>query len=183
MPTRKFFTTSALPILMLLLLAAPAAAKRPDSFLVEQSKFLLRAPEARAQGWRNGLIHFLQKHQDLASEQAYAIQSLADMADPAVFAHTLTSSNRGLFANRLNELARTLPYHAYLGLLRSFDEELRVWLVRNGLASPIEAAVDTCTCSTSGGGCSEGYTCQDVTCVHEQGTTHNGRCGGRAEIE
>ncbi len=180
MSTRKILTTGVLPLFMLFLIVGPAAAKRPVSSPDDQAEFLLRTPEARVQGWRDGLVKFMAEHQNLTSGQADAVQNLADVANPTAFEHTLVPGKRDLFAKRLDNLARVLSYGDYLRMLRSFDDELRVWLVHNGLASKAEAATDTCTCSDSGG-CSSGYTCEDVTCVHEGGTTHNGRCGAAAE--
>jgi hypothetical protein len=180
MSTRKILTAGVLPLLMLLLVAGPASAKRATASPTDQSEFLLRTPDSRVQGWQDGLVQFMAEHQNLTTEQAYAIQNLAGIASPTAFAHTLAPSQKDLFAKHLAALNRILPYRAYLGMLRAFDDELRVWLVTNGLATQAEAATDTCTCS-SGGGCSSGYTCEDVTCVHEGGTTHNGRCGAAAE--
>jgi hypothetical protein len=129
------------------------------------------------QGWQDGLVKFMAEHQNLTSEQVYAIQNLAGIANPTAFAHTLAPSQKDLLTKHLAELDRVLPYRAYLGLLRSFDDEIRVWLVTNRLATQAEAATDTCTCSADGGGCADGYSCENVTCVHEGGTTHDGRCG------
>lgn len=186
MSTRKVFTTSVLPILILLLFTGPATAKRPEaSPPINPREFLLRTPEDRMQGWRDGLLTFMAEHRDLTSEQESAIQNLASFDDPASFTYNLEPTQIDLFAERLDELGSVLSYRGYLGLLRSFDDELRVWLVDNGLASQAEAATDNCDCTqgASSTGCSAGVTCSSVDCTHKGGTTHNGVCGGGISIE
>ena len=177
MSTRTILSACVLPLFILLLIAGPATAKRPDaSPNVDQREFLLRTPEDRMQGWRDGLVKFMAEHRDLTSEQESAIQDLASFDNPVSFAHNLEPAQIGLFAERLDELGRVLSYRDYLGLLRSFDDELRVWLVHNGIATQAAAEADTCNCTIGGSGCSGGFICKSVTCVHEEGTTHNGRC-------
>jgi hypothetical protein len=179
---RKIPALGVLSGLLLLLAVGTAAAKPPGALPGDQTEFLLRTPDSRAQGWQAGLLKFVAAHPSLTSEQAEAIQILADFDAPAAFPQTLEPNTRTLFSKRLEQVGRALPYSTYLGVLRSFDDELRVWLVRNGLASKEAAATETCTCSDAGG-CASGYACQNVTCIHEGGTTHNGRCGAVVLIE
>jgi hypothetical protein len=179
---RKMSALCVLSGLLLLLAAGSAAAKPPGAHPGDQTDFLLRTPDSRAQGWQAGILEFVAAHPNLTSEQANAIQKLADFDTSTAFPQNLEPSTRILFSKRLEQLGQALPYRDYLGMLRSFDDELRVWLVRNGLASKEAAATDTCTCSSSGG-CASGYTCENVTCIHEGGTTHDGRCGAIVLIE
>jgi hypothetical protein len=121
------------------------------------------------------------EHPELTGEQAYAIQKLAEIESPAAFAYTLASHRRDLFAERLAEVGSVLSYRDYLELLRSFAPELRVWLVRNSLAPSSTADSLICNCTIGGAGCAAGVSCDNVICIHQNGTTHNGSCSGSVE--
>lgn len=176
MSIRKILTSGVLPILTLLLFVEPVAATRPHVSPVDESEFLLPTPEARVQVWRDGLLEFLAQHPDLTSEQAYAVENLAAIENPTAFTHLLGPSKRELFAKHLDELARVLSYRDYLRLLRSFNFELRVWLVRNGLVLAAVADTPSCNCTQPSSGCSQGFACSSGGCVVPIGTTHNGVC-------
>lgn len=173
---RKLFRLGILPILVLFLVAEGPAAAGGLGDSAEQPRLLLRTPEARAQVWRDGFLEFMAEHRGLTGEQAQAIENLAEIADRVHFAPVLQTHQKDLFNERLDELGHVLPYRDYLRALRSFDIELRVWLVRNSLASAASAAVLLCNCSGAGG-CSGDNVCMNATCIHEGSTTHDGVCG------
>lgn len=173
-PQQKMLRNAILlTVSLLFLLAGSVLASNLDATLSGEPAFRLQNPEDRMQEWREGFLRFAANRPDLNEEQAYALQNLADLDDPSFFEPALAAKKRELLAERLDELRRVLPYRDYLQLLRSFGE-LRVWLVQNELASQQETDTPTCNCGDSED-CS-GAVCQNVTCIHEGGTSHKGRC-------
>lgn len=146
--------------------AASDFAERPD--------FMVQDPEERLFELQSGLVKFLGHHPDLTTEQILAIQDLADVSDSIFLAPVLEPSAREALTESLGKLGQVLPYWDYLQLIRSFSDELRVWMVENDLATEIDADTPNCNCNGPTD-CISGQ-CQDVTCVHEQGTRHIGRC-------
>jgi len=178
MSKSKILLAGVLPIALFLLAAGPAAARRNDPSVIDPSEFMQRAPEVRAQELRDGLAKFMAEHKDLTSEQTSALQNLAAIEDSASFTYTLDPNKKDIFAKRLAELAGTLSYRDYLTMVRSFDVELRVWMVHNELATSAAADTPHCNCAVAGTvtGCSPGFACRNITCIHDAGTTYYGIC-------
>lgn len=170
---RKMFRNAILLTFSLFFLAGSVLASGPNALRTGEPGFRLQNPEDRMQEWREGFLRFAANRPDLTVEQADALQGLADLDNPSFFEPALVSKKREFLAERLDELRRVLPYRDYLQLLRSFGE-LRVWLVENGLATQAETDTPNCNCGDNQD-CS-GAVCQNVTCIHEGGTSHSGRC-------
>lgn len=163
--------------ILVLLFAAATVHAAPNRASAPEPAFL-QSPADRMQEWRDGLLNYIAKRPNLSSEQIEAIQVLGDL-DLGSFTSVLEADARGHFAKRLGELGRLLSHEDYLRMLRSLDVKIQGWLIDNKLASPSELEAE-CNCD-SRWDCN-GNACQNVTCTHVGGTTHDGRCTG-TELE
>lgn len=160
----KRLTKVMLSILALMLVAGTVQAAPSEK----------AAPYLRAHDWQAGLLKFLANHPELTNEKIQAIQDSAQIGDPGFFAQAVDKDKRDLLAERMKELGLSLSLFEYRELLSGFSRNLVSWMVATEVIGEDGGATPNCNCGDSQD-CAGG-SCRNVTCVHEGGTSHSGRC-------
>lgn len=159
-----------LSILVLVLIAGNVYAASPGG------RLLFQTPEERAQLWQESLSTFVAAHPDLSFEKVQALEDLAGISDRAFFAQTPTKERRDMLSARMADLGRVLSAFDYQQLLADAPKDLVTWLKSTSIIEDPVGGETTPNCNCGDTQDCGGAACRNVTCVHEAGTTHSGRC-------
>jgi hypothetical protein len=156
-----------LPIFVLVLVAGNVFAAPPGG------RLFLQTPEERAQQWQDSFSKFVAEHPELTFEKIQALDDMARITDRSFFVQAPAKEKRDMLSARLADLGRVLSAYDYQQLLASSPKELVRWM-KDAEVITDPSITPNCNCGDAQD-CAGG-SCQNVTCVHEAGTTHWGRC-------